>query len=244
MVPSSKDPCRILIAEDEGPLRRLIASLLESDGYLILEAKDGQQAIDILERESVDLAILDVMMPYRDGFEVAKWIRERSNMPIIILTALGNTEDIVRGFALGADDYITKPFTLKELRARLQAILRRVRWVEEEPAKPVLVMGEIVLDAEINQVTVRGETIQLTPIEAGLLYYLMSHPHQALRKGDLFREVWGYDFVGGGNLVAVGVRRLREKVEEDPSRPMYIRTVRGVGYKFTPDESAPSPEGT
>jgi len=244
MVPSSKDPCRILIAEDESPLRRLIASLLESDGYLILEAEDGQQATDILEREAVDLAILDVMMPYRDGFEVARWIRERSTMPIIILTALGNTEDIVRGFALGADDYITKPFTLKELRARLQAILRRVRWVEEKPAKPVLVMGEIVLDAEINQVAVRGETIQLTPIEADLLYYLMSHPHQALRTGELFREVWGYDFVGGGNLVAVGVRRLREKVEEDPSRPRYIGTVRGVGYKFTPDESAPSPEGT
>ncbi|MGQ9586239.1 MAG: response regulator transcription factor [Anaerolineae bacterium] len=235
MVPSSEEACTILIAEDEGPLRKLIASLLESEGYRIHEAEDGQQAVNILECEEVDLAILDVMMPYRDGFALTAWIRERSNMPIIILTALGNTEDIVRGFALGADDYITKPFTFKELRARLQAILRRMHWMEASQPRPTLIQGQVVLDAETHQATVRGKTVPLTPIETELLHYLMSHADQPLPKSDLFREVWGYDFVGSSNLVEVSIRRLREKIEENPSSPQYIQTVRGVGYRFVPD---------
>lgn len=227
-------PYRILIAEDEAPLRNLIASLLTSEGFQVLEAQDGQEALDVLHREPVDLAILDVMMPYRDGFEIAQWIRQRSNIPIIILTALGNTDDVVRGFSLGADDYITKPFTFKELRARLEAILRRMQWAEEPPRKPVISQGDIVLDPSGQQVVVRDRVVSLTPIESELLYYLMSHPNRAVRKGDLFREVWGYDFVGSGNLVEVSIRRLREKIEPDPSHPQYIQTVRGVGYKFVP----------
>ncbi|MBC7222836.1 MAG: response regulator transcription factor, partial [Anaerolineae bacterium] len=198
------------------------------------EAQNGQEALDVLHREPVDLAILDVMMPYRDGFEVTQWIRQRSNIPIIILTALGNTDDVVRGFSLGADDYITKPFTFKELRARLEAILRRMQWAEEPPRKPLIRQGDIVLDPGAQQAVVRGEVIPLTPIETELLYYLMSHPNEAIRKGDLFREVWGYDFVGSGNLVEVSIRRLREKIEPDPCRPRHIQTVRGVGYKFVP----------
>ena len=235
-------PSRILIAEDEAPLRNLIASLLTAEGFQVLEAQDGQEALDILQRERVDLAILDVMMPHRDGFEVTRWIRERSNIPIIILTALGNTDNIVHGFALGADDYITKPFTYKELRARLEAILRRMRWAEEPPREPVVVQGDFVLDPAAHQATVRGKVVRLTPIETELLRYLMSHPGQTISKGDLFREVWGYDFVGSGNLVEVSIRRLREKVEADPSCPRYIQTVRGAGYKFVPTARSPVQE--
>ncbi len=233
-------PSRILIAEDEAPLRNLIASLLRAEGFQVLEAQDGQEALDILGREPVDLAILDVMMPHRDGFEVVRWIRERSNIPIIILTALGNTDNIVHGFTLGADDYITKPFTYKELRARLEAILRRMRWAEERPREPVVVQGDIVLDPTAHQATVQGKVVHLTPIETELLRYLMLHPGETVSKGDLFREVWGYDFVGGSNLVEVGIRRLREKIEPEPSCPQYIQTVRGAGYKFVPSAHPPA----
>lgn len=235
---------RILIAEDEAPLRSLIASLLTAEGFQVLEAQDGQEALDILQREPVDLAILDVMMPHRDGFEVTRWIRERSNIPIIILTALGNTDSIVHGFSLGADDYITKPFTYKELRARLEAILRRMRWAEEPPQEPVVAQGDIVLDPAAHQATVGGRLVHLTPIETELLRYLMLHPGETVSKGNLFREVWGYDFIGSGNLVEVSVRRLREKMELDPSCPQYIRTVRGVGYKFVPVVQTPARESS
>lgn len=235
-------PSRILIAEDEAPLRNLIASLLTAEGFRVLEAQNGQEALELLQREPVDLAILDVMMPHCDGFEVTRWIRERSNIPIIILTALGNTDNIVHGFALGADDYITKPFTYKELRARLEAILRRMRWAEEPPREPVVVQGDLVLDPAAHQVTVRGKVVHLTPIETELLRYLMLHPGEPLSKGDLFREVWGYDLVGSSNLVEVTIRRLREKIEMAPSFPRYIQTVRGVGYKFVPPDRPPAQE--
>ncbi|MGC8839483.1 MAG: response regulator transcription factor [Anaerolineae bacterium] len=233
-------PSRILIAEDEAPLRSLIASLLAAEGFQVLEAQDGQEALDILRREPIDLAILDVMMPGCDGFEVTRWIRERSNMPVIILTALGNTDSIVHGFSLGADDYITKPFTYKELRARLEAILRRMRWAEEPAREPIVNQGDITLDPAAHQATVKGKLVHLTPIETELLRYLMLHPGETISKGDLFRGVWGYDFVGSGNLVEVSIRRLREKIEEDPSCPQYIRTMRGAGYKFVPTAHSPS----
>lgn len=235
---------RILIAEDEAPLRNLIASLLTAEGFQVLEAQDGQEALDILQREPVDLAILDVMMPYCDGFEVTRWIRERSNIPIIILTALGNTDSLVHGFSLGADDYITKPFTYKELRARLEAILRRMRWAEEPPQEPIVIQGDIVLDPAAHQVTVGGRLVHLTPIETELLRHLMLHPGETISKGNLFREVWGYDFIGSGNLVEVGVCRLREKMEPNPSSPQYIQTVRGAGYKFVPVVQTPARESS
>ncbi|NLE75449.1 MAG: response regulator transcription factor [Chloroflexi bacterium] len=237
MSPSSRS-ATILIAEDEGPLRKLLVSLLGSAGYGTLEAENGQQAIDLLQQQPVDLAILDVMMPYVDGFDVVRWIRQRSTLPVIILTALGNTSDIVKGFSLGADDYVTKPFTFKELQARVEALLRRSSWGQEMAEGCTLAEGDLVVDTETNQATVCGKTIQLTPIETELLAYLMARPNHAIQKADLFREVWGYDFVGSSNLVEVSIRRLREKIEPDASRPSYIQTVRGVGYRFVPQPRA------
>jgi len=223
---------RILLAEDEAPLRNLLKLSLESAGYQVFPVEDGQQAVEIFDKQPVDLIILDIMMPRLDGFSVCRYIRRRSDVPIMMLTALGNTDDLVQGFELGADDYIAKPFTFKEVEARIQAILRRVEWSQRRVSPPVISIGRVKIDTESYEVFVDGESRHLTPIEFQLLYYLMSHAGQTISKATLFEEVWGYDFTGGTNLVEVGIRRLREKIEEDPSRPTHILTVRGAGYRF------------
>jgi DNA-binding response OmpR family regulator len=178
------------------------------------------------------MVILDVMMPRMDGFVACEQIRRRSDAPIIMLTALGNADDVVKGFTLGADDYITKPFTFKELMARIEAVFRRLDWMRQPPPSHIITNGELRIDADSRQAWLSGQEIHLMPIEFQLLYYLISRPGQTVSKENLFREVWGYDFAGGTNLVEVGVRRLREKVEDDPSNPQMILTARGVGYKF------------
>ncbi len=223
---------RVLIAEDEAPLRNLLKLSLENAGYEVFPVEDGQQAVEVFDSQDIDLVILDIMMPRLDGFSVCRHIRKRSDVPIIMLTALGNTDDLVQGFELGADDYITKPFTFKEVEARIQAILRRVEWSRNRPKPHVISIGRVTIDTESHEVFVDGEPRHLTPIEFQLLYYLMAHAGQTVPKETLFREVWGYDFVGGTNLVEVGIRRLREKVEENPSKPTHILTVRGAGYRF------------
>jgi DNA-binding response OmpR family regulator len=193
---------------------------------------DGAEALERFDSDGFDLVVLDVMMPRLDGFSVCREIRKRSNVPIIMLTALGSPDDVVRGFNLGADDYITKPFTFREVQARIHAILRRVRWAEEKHAPQIIAIGRIAVDMEAHEVLVATRRVQLTPIEFRLLYTLMTQAGKAISKEDLMREVWGYEFMGGTNLVEVTVRRLREKVEDDPSHPEHILTVRGVGYKF------------
>lgn len=233
---SSKKTYHILLAEDEAPLRNLLKLSLEGAGYRVSPAEDGQEAVNIFDSEPIDLVILDVMMPRLDGFAVCRHIRRRSDVPIIMLTALSNTDDLVQGFEAGADDYITKPFTFKEVEARIQAILRRVEWSQQRMSPHVISIGRVRIDTEAHEVYVNGESRHLTPIEFQLLYYLMSHAGQTVPKETLFREVWGYDFVGGTNLVEVGIRRLREKIEENPSRPTHILTVRGAGYRFREPE--------
>jgi len=223
---------RILIAEDEAPLRNLVRMSLEAGGHSVIAVGDGEAALKQFVSEPVDLVILDVMMPKMDGFTVCEEIRKRSDVPVIMLTALGGTEDLVRGFELGADDYIPKPFTFKEVQARIQAILRRVQWTEDKQAPLIIGIGRVTIDSETHEVFVAGEPAHLTPIEFQLLYALMSEAGKPISKSELFRDVWGYDFVGGTNLVEVTVRRLREKVEEDPSKTSHILTVRGAGYKF------------
>lgn len=223
---------RILIAEDEAPLRNLVRMSLEAAGHEVIAVGDGEAALQAFMTQPVDLVILDVMMPKMDGFTVCEEIRKRSEVPVIMLTALGSTEDLVRGFELGADDYIPKPFTFKEVQARIQAILRRVQWADEKQAPLIISIGAVTVDTEAHEVYVNGELAHLTPIEFQLLYTLMAEAGKPISKADLFREVWGYDFVGGTNLVEVTVRRLREKVEADPSNPTHILTVRGAGYKF------------
>jgi len=225
---------RILVAEDEEPLQNLIQLHPEANGYEAVAAVDG---VDALEKYSElgpwDLVILDIMMPRLDGFAVLEEIRKASDVPAIFITALGSSDDIVRGFNLGADDYITKPFTFREVAVRIEAILRRVAWMQKPSREPVvLTNGDIELNTDLRQVVVRGEVCHLTPIEYGLLLHFIGRVDGVVEKEVLFREVWGYEFEGSTNLVEVGIRRLREKIEADPSRPQYIRTVRGVGYRF------------
>ena len=225
---------RILIAEDEEPLRDLIQRHLESLGYEVTSAEDGIDALEKFRGKGPwDMIALNIMMPRLDGFAVLQEIRKTSEVPVIFLSALDSSDDIVRGFDLGADDYITKPFTLREVAVRIKAILRRVDWLRRSPIRPaVLRNGDIELDTKLRQVIIRGEPVHFTPVEYNLLQYFLMHIDAVIKKDELFREVWGYEFKGSTNLVEVAVRRLRAKIEDDPANSQYIRTVRGVGYKF------------
>ncbi len=233
----AQSPARILVAEDDVALRNLLIMSLRTRGYEVLAAEDGQAALEIFLSSPVDLVILDIMMPRRNGLEVLQEIRARSDVPVIMLTALGRPDDVVRGLEMGADDYIPKPFTFKEVEARVSAALRRFRWARERRAPGLLMGCGVRLDAASREVYVDDRPVHLTPTEFNLLYYLMSHKGEAVSKNEIFREVWGYDFAEGSNLVEVAVRRLRSKIENDPAHPTRIVTVRGFGYKFCPEES-------
>lgn len=226
-------PRRILIADDDPSIANLLQVTLKDPRYEIVAAKNGMEALKAFESSSFDVVILDVMMPYVDGFEACQRIRERSDVPIVMLTARDGTDDVVHGFELGADDYITKPFKTVELMARVEAVLRRVDGYKQRVAPPIVRVGDLEIDEPRHRVTVRTLEVNLTPMEFELLYFLAANAGQVFDRETLFREVWGYDYVGETNLVDVCVRRLREKVEVEPSRPRLILTVRGVGYKLT-----------
>ena len=231
---------RILLAEDEAPLRNLVRMSLESIGHQVTAVGDGEEALTVFQSEPFDLVILDVMMPRIDGFTVCEEIRKRSDVPIIRLTALGSTDDLVKGFELGADDYISKPFTFKEVQARVHAILRRMQWGVEKKTPVLLTNGWVSIDTEAQEVSVNNTPLHVSPIEFRLLFTLMANAGKAMTRSELFEVVWGYEFIGGTNLVEVTVRRLREKIEPDPSHPTHIITVRGTGYKFrSPNEPWP-----
>ncbi len=222
---------RILIAEDEENLRSLLKLSLGRT-YEVEAVADGEAALQAFDAHPADMLLLDIMMPRLDGLQTCEQIRRRSDVPIVMLTALGSVDDVVKGFSLGADDYIAKPFTFRELVARIDAVFRRIDWTRR-PVQPQLISnGELRLDTESQQVGINGRAIHLTSIEFRLLHYLASRPGECVSKEVLFREVWGYHDTGGTNLVEVGVRRLREKIERDPSQPELIQTVRGAGYKF------------
>lgn len=224
---------RILVADDDPSIATLIQVTLKDPRYEIVAAINGLEALKAFEHGSYDVVILDVMMPYVDGFEACQRIRERSDVPIVMLTSRDGTDDIVHGFELGADDYITKPFKTAELLARIESILRRVEGYKHRVAPAIVRVGEIEIDEPRHRVMVRGRDVSLTPMEFELLYFLAANAGQVFDRETLFREVWGYDYVGETNLVDVCVRRLREKVEVEPSRPRIIVTVRGVGYKLS-----------
>ncbi len=230
----------VLVVDDEEPLRNLLQMSLQRQGYVVTVARNGREALDMVSTRKIDLVLLDVMMPEMDGFAACTEIRKRSDIPIVMLTALNRPDDIVHGFNLGADDYITKPFTFREIEVRLQAILRRVYWSQERAERSILVGNEIMLDDDKHEVIVRGEVVHLTPIEYQLLRYLMTQADRPVSKDMLFQQVWGYDLAGGTNLVEVAMRRLREKIERDPSQTVYLLTVRGAGYKFNSDRLHPS----
>jgi DNA-binding response OmpR family regulator len=230
---------RILIVDDDPTLVDLLRVALERSGYGVLTALNGIEGEKVFRANPVHLVILDVMMPHRDGFTLCRDLRAISTVPIIMLTARQEVEDIVKGLELGADDYITKPFNLREVTARVGAVLSRVdRHREGEASSRVKTIGEISLDLDRGIAKVRGEEVALTPIELELLYYLMTNAGRLLEREALLRDVWGYDYFGKTNLVDVAMRRLREKIEADPSQPVYLLTVRGQGYRFVaPPES-------
>ncbi len=228
--PSNHRRRRIILAEDEDSLRALLQRSLERV-YDVEAVADGVEALDAFDRLPADLVILDIMMPRMDGFQTCIELRRRSDVAIMMLTALVGVEDIVKGFGLGADDYITKPFTFKELAARVEAIFRRLER-NQHPSPPHARQRRSTTRPDKRRVWVHSREAHLTPIEFQLLHYLMSRTGQSVTKETLFRDVWGYDFPGGTNLVEVGVRRLREKIEDNPSNPQMIQTLRGAGYRF------------
>lgn len=229
----NQSPRRILVADDDPSIATLIQLTLNGPRYAVVAASNGLEALTFFAEQPFDLVILDVMMPYVDGFDACQRIRAQSDIPIVILTSRDGTDDVVHGFELGADDYITKPFRTAELLARVESILRRVEGYQSRRAPPVVRVGPIEIDEPRHRVTVRGQEVNLTPMEFELLYFLAANAGQVFDRETLFREVWGYEYVGETNLVDVCVRRLREKIEETPSRPRLIVTIRGVGYKLS-----------
>lgn len=222
----------ILVVDDEQIVREVVASYLRRAGYRTLEAADGVRAREIVERDPPNLVVLDVMLPGVDGLELLRWLRTRSDLPVIMLTARGEEADRIVGLELGADDYVTKPFSPRELSARVRTVLRRARTVEEHEQR--LVFDEVEIDASTRDVIVRGEPLQLTAKEFDLLWFLASHPRKVFSREQLMDRVWGYEPAFDTGTVTVHMRRLREKVEVDSSQPRHLQTVWGVGYRFCP----------
>ncbi len=227
-------PC-ILIVDDDPSLLELLRLALEHNGYATAQARNGIEGEKVFKAVKPDLVMLDVMMPYRDGFSLCQVLRQQSNVPVIMLTARQEVEDIVRGLELGADDYITKPFNLREVLARVGAVLGRIERQINSPARQVSI-GVVTVDMDRRSAYVGKDEVLLSPLELELLHFMMVHPGKVFDREVLLREVWGYDYFGKTNLVDVAVRRLREKIEQDPSTPCYIVTVRGQGYRFVTEE--------
>ncbi len=224
---------KILVVEDEQLIADILRFNLEREGYQVLLAFDGQEALSACRREAPQLVILDIMLPKLDGFSVCRELRRFSRVPVLMLTAKEEEVDKILGLELGADDYVTKPFSPRELVARVKAILRRTQPApDEEGAIAQLRVGDLTIDHDSYRVVLSGQEVGLTPKEFELLRFLAQHPGQIFSREALCREVWGYDYFGDARTVDVTVRRLREKIESDPSRPVYIKTRRGVGYYF------------
>lgn len=225
---------RILIVDDDPPTVKWTSFLLRDEGYEVITADNGRAALMLVERESPDLVILDVMMPQIDGLETCRRIRQTMDVPIIMLSAKGETADKVTGLKMGADDYLAKPFEPAELLARVKAVLRRTEVFSAfDDSQSRVAVGEIRLDPVGNKVFLPGDkTVELTPIEFRLLHVLMRNAGRVLTHDYLLSSAWGYEYEGYSNQIAVYVRRLRTKLEDDPSSPKYLLTVRGMGYRF------------
>jgi len=224
---------RVLVVDDDPSHVKMISYLLREEGYDVRSADNGTAALQLVEREVPDLVILDVMMPDLDGFEVCRRIRQKGEVPIIFLSARGETADKVAALQLGADDYLAKPFEWSELLARVKAVMRRVETVAASDAQTKLTVGGLTVDPITNQAVFEdGRKEELTPIEFRLLYCLMRNAGRILSHDLLLSAVWGYDYEGYSNQLAVYVRRLRKKIEADPDDPKLLTTVRGLGYKF------------
>lgn len=222
---------RVLVVEDEVNLREPLVYLLQKEGYDVIEAEDGRVALELFESHNPDLLLLDLMLPGLSGNEVCRQIRTSSEVPIIMLTAKGDEVDKVVGLELGADDYVTKPYKTSELLARMRAVLRRGRKVALAE-QGTLRAGPVVMDIERHIVTVSGERIQMPLKEFELLELLMENVNRVLTRGQIIDRVWGSNYFGDTKTLDVHVKRIRSKIEEDPSRPKLLQTVRGLGYKF------------
>lgn len=242
----------IFIVDDDQAIGEMLGLVLESEGFSTVTCEDGLRAVEMFPTVEPDLVLLDVMLPGLDGTEVARRIRQTSDVPIIMLTARSDTVDVVAGLEAGADDYVSKPFKVAELMARIRTRFRIADASDRpasdghagEPTDGHLVRGGIVMDRTGHTATRDGRDLKLTPMEFELLYALASHAGEAIGRSDLLRRVWGYESSGDTRLVNVHVQRLRAKVEDDPERPQVIRTVRGIGYKFLTPAARPSASET
>ena len=229
----------VFIIDDETTIREVVRRYLEIEGYRVIEAGDGAQALELLRQQRADLVLLDIMLPNIDGYTLARALRnapdlraEHGSVPIIMLTSRGSENDRIAGFDLGIDDYVVKPFSPRELVARVKAVLRRAAPDDDLNAQPPLTLGDLHIDPARRSVEIKGKAVSLTAKEFDLLWWFARHPQQVLTREQLLEKVWGYDFYGDESTVTVHIRRLREKIEPDPANPTYILTLRGVGYKF------------
>jgi DNA-binding response OmpR family regulator len=222
----------VLVVDDEPIVRDVVVRYLRREGYETLEAGDGLDAQELLRRHEPSLVVLDLMLPGMDGLQLCQWIRSRSELPVIMLTARAEEADRIVGLELGADDYLTKPFSPRELAARVRSVLRRARQTVGSSER--IVHGDLELDAGAREVTKAGRTLRLTAREFDLLWFLASHPRRVFSRDQLMDRVWGYEPAFDTGTVTVHVRRLREKIEDAPSKPRHLETVWGVGYRFCP----------
>lgn len=224
---------RILVVDDEPNIREVVGLYLRRDGHDVALAADGDEALRLHREYRPDLVVLDLMLPRLGGLEVCRRMQAERRVPLIMLTARGDEEDRIIGLGVGADDYVVKPFSPRELAARVTAVLRRVNDVTAAPVDAkVIESGVLRLDPNTREVTVRGEPVMLTAREFDLLHYLAAHPGRVFTRDQLMDAVWGYEFAADTSTVTVHMRRLREKIEDDPARPRYLLTVWGVGYRW------------
>ena len=224
---------KILVVDDEPSIREVVSLYLKQDGHTIISAADGEEALELYQKTHPDLVVLDLMLPKVSGLEVCRRIQSQRRVPLIMLTSRSEEEDRIVGLGIGADDYVVKPFSPRELAARVGAVLRRT--TESHPVaadSKVLVAGELQINPNTREVAVHGNMVALTAREFDLLYHLASHPRRVFSRDQLMEVLWGYAFSAETSTVTVHIRRLREKIEEDPSRPRYLQTVWGVGYRF------------
>lgn len=226
---------KILVVDDEKLLVKGIKFNLEQDGYMVETAFDGEEAVRLAHDDSIDLILLDLMLPKMDGLSVCRSIRAFSNVPIIMLTAKNDDIDKILGLEYGADDYITKPFNIREVTARIKAILRRVNPVSKGDKDKILVSGDITLDYNFKRITVRDSVVELTSKEFDLLELFLKSPGKVYTRENLLDIAWGFDYPGDARTVDVHIRRLREKIEKNPAEPEYIKTKWGVGYYYKQD---------
>ncbi|RJL30823.1 response regulator transcription factor [Bailinhaonella thermotolerans] len=226
---------RVLVVEDEESFSDALSYMLRKEGFEVAVAETGPDALETFDRSGADIVLLDLMLPGLPGTEVCRTLRQKSNVPVIMLTAKDSEIDKVVGLELGADDYVTKPFSSRELVARIRAVLRR-RGEAEEPVSAVLEAGPVRMDVDRHIVSVRGSQVQLPLKEFELLEFLLRNAGRVLTRSQLIDRVWGADYVGDTKTLDVHVKRLRSKIETDPGNPRSILTVRGLGYKFEPAE--------